>query len=442
MVMKSGIFIILCIVAFSCSEDEGNHLELPDPSTQANQKHTDWCIKHNKWTYEQMSHHYFWYTEMPDTSSLDFTLEPPAFFESIKSPHDRFSWCESNTNYTGTSEKQTDLGFEYQSYIDRNKQTIYRILFITSPYLEQAGFRRGDWVRILRDSPDVIKIEKGKIINQTFVKENTFIYSTVQTRSTHLAPSIPLDSIYIVGNRRIGYVIYNEFESSTDLIQIAVKFKNKNIDDLILDLRYNLGGYVATAGYLGSIIVPGEALGKVYQKQRYNDKVTKEIIRQEGGNGYKLAYFQQGSIIASRNLNLPRVVILTTENTASASESTIIGLRPYMQVITIGTTTYGKDVGSYTIADNRYKYQLQPITFRYYNALNDSTPESGIPPTIRVDDDLNHERGDTREALLKTALEYLAGTGPVKSQPAGESTHNGYPLKQGLSSIQLKHPFR
>ncbi len=385
-----------------------------------------------------MYHHYFWYAGMPDSSSLDFNQEPPAFFKSIKSPYDRFSWCETNTNYTGTSAHATDMGFEYQPYKDKNNETIYRILYVTSDYLHKLGFRRGDWIRLRGNSPSAIILEKGKLLNQIFIKENTYTYSRIQSRNTNLAPSIPLDSIYTIAHRKIGYIIYNEFHSSSDLIQIAIKFKNEKIDDLILDLRYNLGGYVATAGYLASIIVPKEALGKIYQKQRYNDKLTKEIISQEGGDGYKIEYLQSGSIIASRNLDLPRVVILTTENTASASECTIIGLRPYMQVVTIGTTTCGKDVGSYTLADNRYKYQLQPITFRYYNALNDSTPESGIPPTIPVNDDLNHERGDTREALLKTALEYLSGTLPAKSSARQEETGGGYPVKQGVSSIRMK----
>lgn len=423
----------------SCSDGEGSHLELPDPSTEKNQEHTDWCTKHNRWIYEQMSHHYFWYAQMPDSSLLDFGQEPPAFFESIKSPSDRFSWCEANANYTGKSESVIELGFEYQPYKDKNNQTVYRILYVTSDYLFRQGFRRGDWIRLLGNSPSAIILEKGKMINQVFTKETTYTYSAIHTRSTNLAPSIPLDSVYSMNHRRIGYVIYNEFQASSDLIQIAIKFKNEKIDDLILDLRYNLGGYVATAGYLASVIVPQEALGKIYQKQRYNDKITREIIRQEGGDGYKTEYFQSGTIIASRNLNLPRVVILTTENTASASESTIIGLRPYMQVVTIGTSTYGKDVGSYTLADNRYKYQLQPITFRYYNALNDSTPESGIPPTIYVDDDLNHERGDTREAMLKTALEYLSGTIPAKSSAAREEPGDTYPVKQGVSSLWMKY---
>lgn len=435
--MKKGILYFVCIFTTACSDSGSHHLDLPDPGTEENREHTQWCIEHNEWIYNQMNHHYFWYTEMPDSSNLDFTQEPPEFFKSIKSPHDRFSWCEPNSNYKGENASVPAWGFEYQPYKDKKGLPIGRILYVTSETLKKEGMKRGDWVYISSSSANEIRIQKGWIDQGVFIGGETILYTNKITKSSPLAPTIPLDSIYLVNGRRIGYVIYDAFEANTDVIQIAIKFKNKGIDDLILDLRYNLGGYVATAEYLASEIIPQEALGKVYQKQRYNDKITRE---DKGAleNGYKYVYFHTGYNIASRNLNLPRIVILTTENTASASECTIIGLRPYMQVVTIGTSTHGKDVGSYTLADNRYKYQLQPITFRYYNALNDSTPESGIPPTIRVNDDLNHERGDTREALLEAALAYLSGATPAKSSTAGKETESIYPLKQGVSSLWMK----
>lgn len=108
-----------------------------------------------------------------------------------------------------------------------------------------------------------------------------------------------------------------------------------------------------------------------------------------------------------------------------------------MDVITIGTTSCGKDVGSYTIADNRYKYQLQPITFRYYNALNDSTPTTGIKPNIEVADDLNHERGDINEALLRTAIDYLIGNIAGNETRSAKSSSNE--KEYGKSSIEIRN---
>lgn len=255
------------------------------------------------------------------------------------------------------------------------------------------------------------------------------------TKSSDLAPTISLDTIYTIGNKKIGYFIYDQFESTTDVAQIAIRLKNRGITDLIVDLRYNPGGYVSTSKYLASMLVPNEYLGKLYQLQRYNDIQTR-IKREKGGSGIDSVFLDNGFLTFERNLNLDRVVVLTTKNTASASEALIIGLRPYMDVITIGTTSCGKDVGSYTIADNRYKYQLQPITFRYYNALNDSTPGTGIVPDIQVEDDLNHKRGDTNEALLHAAINYLLEKkADVSTRSIGDHGEREY----GKSSIQMKN---
>ena len=161
------------------------------------------------------------------------------------------------------------------------------------------------------------------------------------TRGRNLAPTIPLDSIYTVNNKRIGYFIYDQFESSTDVAQITIRLKNLGIDELILDLRYNPGGYVATSKYLASMLAPKEALGKLYQLQRYNNIQTKIKI-DNGGSGVDSVFLDKGYVTLDRNLDLKRLVVLTTKNTASASESLIIGLRPYMDVVTIGTTSQEK----------------------------------------------------------------------------------------------------
>lgn len=425
---RSLLFICCCIVVFSCTTHD-SYLELTDSSYEYKKRNQ----KHNEWTYNQMLHHYLWYIEMPDSSSLDFSLDPMSFFDQIKSPQDRFSWCEKNHNYLeGNLEK---LGFEFQTY-EVCGSLVNRILYVYSTSLLQQGLKRGDYINIVPQD-DTIIIEKGYVQNARFIVQSIIQVYNIKMRGTNLAPTISLDSIYTINNKKVGYFIYDQFESSIDVTQIAMRLKNSRIDDLILDLRYNPGGYVSTSSYLASVLAPVEQLGKLYQLQRYNDKLTIEK-QKNGGSGIDSVFFSKGSTIFQRNLNLPRLIVLTTKNTASASESLIIGLRPYMKVITIGTTTCGKDVGSYTIADNRYKYQLQPITFKYYNALNESTPTTGIVPDIYVEDDLEHQRGDTNEALLKAAIEYLTGEIPIGT--VKERSVSQPKMKEvGRSSIEIKN---
>lgn len=355
--MKSSILALSIIIILHGCSSEDTYLETENPEITDNPVNNVANIQHNKWIYNQMSHHYFWYAEMPDSSSLDFTQKPPEFFETLKSPQDRFSWCEANYNYS-----------------------------------------------------------KGGNENST----------------------VSFDSIYNIAGKTLGYAVYDQFQTNADIRSLAVKFKNAKVEELILDLRYNPGGYVSTCTELASFILPSQHLGKLCQQQRYNDKLTMEKTKLHGGLGVDSIYFYSSDWYRKWGLDLSQLIILTTNRTASASESLIIGLRPYMKVVTIGTTSCGKDVGSYTIADNNYKYQLQPITFKYYNALNESTPTTGIVPDIYVEDDLEHQRGDTNEALLKAAIEYLTGETPhgaVKARSASQPKMQ----EVGRSSIEIKN---
>lgn len=405
----------------SCTSDPSF---LEEPSLEENEGNKTLSINesHNKWTYESMLNHYYWNDEMPDSISIDFSMAPQMFFEKLLSEQDRFSWCEANINYKGD-----DIGFEYQTY-ELHGSLMNRVLYVSSKELREKGLKRGSYFIFKGES-----IEIGNIHNKSFTPTQII---NLNTRTRNLAPTISLDTIYTINQKRIGYFVYDQFNSSTDVSQIAIRLKNRGIDELILDLRYNPGGYVHTSNYLASILAPKESLGKLYQVQRFN-KIQTEIKRKNGGSGVDSVFLDKGFIASQRNLDLRRVIVLTTKNTASASESLIIGLRPYMDVITVGTKSCGKDVGSYTIADNRYKYQLQPITFRYYNAQNDSTPTTGIIPDIEVADDLNHERGDVNEALLKTAIDYLMGNIAGNETRSVQSSSNE--KEYGKSSIEIRN---
>lgn len=417
-VFRSLLYTLL-LTLLSCNSEDSF---LPNDIIVNNENNQ--YIAHNRWTYEMMSKHYFWNKDIADSLSLDFSISPKSFFDNLLSKEDRFSWCEINENYNGE-----DLGFQYQTY-EVHGSKVNRVLYVTSDFLIEKGLKRGDYFIIKDDY-----IEVGYLNNENFISTNKININEI-TRGRNLAPTVSLDSIYTINDKRIGYFIYDQFESSTDVAQITIRLKNLGIDELILDLRYNPGGYVSTSKYLASMLAPKESLGKLYQLQRYNDIQTKEKM-DNGESGVDSVFLDKGFITIDRNLDLKRLVVLTTKNTASASESLIIGLRPYMDVVTIGTTSCGKDVGSYTIADNRYKYQLQPITFRYYNALNDSTPTTGIKPNIEVADDLNHERGDINEALLRTAIDYLIGNIAGNETRSAKSSSNE--KEYGKSSIEIRN---
>ena len=227
------------------------------------------------------------------------------------------------------------------------------------------------------------------------------------TRGTNLSETVSLDTVYTINGYKIGYIVYKQFEESSDVIQIMLKMQNEKISDFILDLRDNPGGYVSTCNYLASFLVPKEYLGGLFQQQRYNSKYTMLRRSMYGDEGIDSVYLNNNKTTRRYNLDLKRIFVFISSNSASSSEALIIGLRPYMEVITIGETSVGKDVGSYTIANNKYKYQLQPITFRYYNAVGDSTPVTGILPIIPVKTQSVYKKGDTNDPCLQAAFNYI-----------------------------------
>lgn len=325
--MKSGILVFLFVAFYliGCSEDSflSDTDEIIDNSEVETLSNKD----NNQWIYNQMRHHYYWNTEMPDSSTLDFTVDPAKFFTTLLSEKDRFSWCEVNRDY--------------------------------------------------------------------------------KTRGVNPGSTVSFDSVYVFNNQKIGYAIYDQFDDNADIRSFAVRMKSAKISEMILDLRYNPGGYVSTCNELASFFVPTEHLGKLYQQQYYNKTITKEKAEKYHNNGVDSVYLKSGSWYEQWGLNLKRLIVLSTKNTASSSEALVVGLRPYMDVVIIGMQTCGKDVGSYTIVDNNYKYLLQPITFKYYNSNMESTPEEGLIPDVIVEDDKKTQRGNVDEALLKAALKYI-----------------------------------
>jgi len=144
-------------------------------------------------------------------------------------------------------------------------------------------------------------------------------------------------------SKKIGYLMYNSFTTNFDdeLNAAFLTLKNEGITDLIVDLRYNGGGSVRTAVYLSSMIT-GQFPGQLFAKKKWNDKIVFSVSNLEEKFTNQI---NNGNIQESINsLSLDKVYFITTNSSASASELVINGLKPYIDVKTIGTKTHGKYV--------------------------------------------------------------------------------------------------
>ena len=221
--------------------------------------------------------------------------------------------------------------------------------------------------------------------------------------------------VFSVNGNNVGYFMFDSFlgeaisgktaqSTLNELDKVFADFKSKNVTELVLDLRYNGGGYGLVSNYLGNLIAPSSALGKVFANAVHNTKNTK----------YNRADNFQPS---ANGLKLSRISIITTSGTASASEELINGLRPVMNVKLIGSTTHGKPVGYYGFPV--MGHYVFPVALKNVNSVGFFDFFEGFTPDKTQTDDLTRDIGDPEEACLKTALAYIR-TGVLQSVPSAQ----------------------
>lgn len=268
------------------------------------------------------------------------------------------------------------------------------------------------WTDELKDSSSYdYSLEPESFFKSMLVPQDRFSYlelydGYVPRTKDALNASVSLDTMYLVGSRRVGYFVYDRFNMEADVTDVALRMAERRVDELVVDLRRNGGGYVNTCNYLASLILPINLKGVLFYTAEYNRYISADNLRRTGSERAK-EYFRKDYLIENMNLNLKRVFFLITSSSASASELLINSLKPYMAVITIGETSRGKDVGMTGISAQHYKYRLWPITFRTYNADNVPVPVTGLVPDIPVENAAPNLVGNTDEPLLSAAIDYI-----------------------------------
>ena len=286
-----------------------------------------------------------------------------------------------------------------------------------------------------------------------------------------------LDTTYTVGDKKVGYLVYNSFDVNTmeTLPDVFRKFKEDGIEELILDLRYNGGGFVKTECELASMIAPFANVfaGDLFQTEVYNDILTEAWKDQMDFktyfstiHEYKNANYNIREDISDANVDLKKLYVIVTGGSASASEGLIVGLGPYMDITLIGGKTYGKYCAGYMLSpDDVYgsnsKFDHSKIgnwgmyvmvsQFADKDGNNPAYP-AGIPVDIEVEDNVldGFQLGDENETMLNAAL-IAAGKTDTRAS-AGRTTNpfgdkfvshiapKGILLKElpGQSNIQIR----
>lgn len=236
------------------------------------------------------------------------------------------------------------------------------------------------------------------------------------------------DSIYEFNGKKVGYLAYTSFDfaSIPQLIEISRKFKAEQVKELVLDLRYNGGGYVTTEQVLASMFAPQAAVTnkEVFEKEVYN-KILTQYYQEEGINFESrfetdFEYQDQNQTVKvstkDANIGLEKIYGLISSGSASASEALLGGLMPYTQIELIGSQSHGKYCTGVIFPAKEF-YVKTPSELNnwgayimisiYQNSLGE-TPcmPDGLTPDIVIKDNplLPYVIGDVNEPLLKQAL--------------------------------------
>lgn len=254
------------------------------------------------------------------------------------------------------------------------------------------------------------------------------------------------------GSHKIGYLMYNQFSSNFDgqLNAAFAQFKADNITDLVVDLRYNGGGSVRTATYLGGMIT-GQFSGQLFSREKWNSKVTNALDNSNFENNFTdqiLNRDDDGNIIlqeAIQSLNLNKVHFITKSSSASASELVINSLQAYIDVVVVGGQTVGKIYGSATLYDSdnftrtgdnlstQHRWAMQPLLLEIVNKNGTNQP-NGISPDIAIDEDYSNlgVLGEKTEPMLARTI------GFIKTGSRGASNRNF--LMEEISNSKLLVP--
>ena len=425
--MKRQISIILGIMSLlltSCGEDRSGEFYA--------------LIEDRIWIEETMSAHYLWYQDMPKIENENEYFQTPENFfkkllskEAINGQSDKYSYIEKTNSAETRSimlDRSSTYGIEFILTTDptgTTNHTYARVLYtLPGSPAETAGIQRGDWISAINDqritNDNYTLLMKGGSLSLTvnYMAENEKAWQKTETVSLPSSINMEInpffvDTLYNIDEKKIAYLMYNDFSTGPNneasenvyleqMKQIFKRFKTQSPNALILDLRYNSGGYLQCVQVLGSLIAPTSALGKNFLTLTFNDKTIPQTI-----------HYALDSQYADANLNLDKVYILTSHLTASASEALINGLVPYMgseNVVLIGTKTEGKNIAMEAYSNDTYGLTLWPAVAYVSNADGESNYSQGFTPQYNLNEfNINpwYPLGDIREFLLKNTLSLI-----------------------------------
>jgi hypothetical protein len=396
------------------------------------------------WVRSWIDELYLWYREVPPVAAESYATAQD-YFLALKTqaltpsgkPKDQFHFTYPTATWEALAQSGVQAGYGAQWVVlapAPPRQVVFAYTEPGSP-AEAAGIARGAQVLAV----DGVDLVNGSDVNT--LNAGLFPVSAGETHSFSIldlgAPSArtvaltsadvqgyPVQAVGTIatGSGPVGYMLFNDHLAAAEaaLISAIAQLIGAGAVDLVIDMRYNGGGYLDIASELAFMVAgPGATAGKTFELTAFNDKnPTRDPV---AGSPIVPMPFHSTAFGLSAPagqalpaLSLPRVFVLTGPGTCSASESVINGLRGIdVQVIQVGSTTCGKPYGFYpqdNCGTTYFSIEFQGVNAKGFGDYADGFVPGGAGATgvtgCQVGDDFTHALGDPAEARLAAALGY------------------------------------
>lgn len=370
----------------------------------------------------EMDNWYLWYDKMPDVNPENYHSPVDLLDALIYKELDKWSYITTKQELEAYYDQAEYVGYGIGMAFDSSNRLWITFIFDESP-LREFGVDRGWRIEainniIVSPSNATSLLEPSsatfRLINHDM--DEVVVSATKQALRMN---TVLMDSVYTTNEENIGYFVLKGFVTPTveELNTTFTKFAEQNVNEVIVDLRYNGGGSINTASHLANLLAGSIANGEILGTYAHNNKQSHENSS---------IYIE----IETNSLFLDRVVFITTQNSASASELVINGLTPHMDVVLVGDKTYGKPVGMYTFTYLSFDWAFVPICFRFLNANDEGDYYDGIPADIEAGDGINFLFGDINEPSLAAAIGHITGQTKTLSETTFEKLYQ--PQQKGL----------
>ncbi|MBT42394.1 MAG: peptidase S41 [Idiomarina sp.] len=441
---KSIISVAIAMSLSACGGSSGG-----DSANTGGSDNSDYATcsvaDQNQRFFDYMKDDYFWASQLPEQVDPEAFDDVYELLEELRVPEDSYSYILTEEEYESLFVTAEYAGFGFSQQQVSASEIKLRLVYRDSPAWE-AGMRRADSIIAIDGVPTSDLLSNGSY-NDALGEPEVGVTREITWRKPsgeEMTASISKDTVetntvmgaqvWSLDQRAIGYFTLDSFINRTgaDLNEAFDQFASANVEELVIDVRYNGGGLIRYANQAATQTAGTNVQGKTFVEYRFNE---------QNSNQNEAVPF--GLVDGVEQLDLDSVIVLTTGASCSSSELIINSLKPHVDVTVIGNRTCGKPVGQ--VPEQLCDKVTFAINFETVNSAGEGRYFDGIAPTCRVTDRIVADWGSSDDPLTGAALSYLEN-GQCSTTSASNELAEGagftpqtpvfYNLKQKRASLQ------